>query len=638
MKQIILFIALLSSIPSIAQVVSDKNAGHAKRSPIEVTYYGFSIPTSDDLEFVPQYHSIISKNESEDTEALEVLKKAKMQLKKQFLLDNPNPSDKATRIDGPVTPKLEVGYNALNNQGIPPDNSVAVNNNNQIVACVNSTLRYYNATNGAALAATIAFSTFFQPMSNPSLASNNVCDPKVIFDQHSNRFIVFAQTCEGNSSTSQILMAFSKTDNPTQGWNYYGFSGNQSAAIGQVGWFDYPKIGVSDHDLFVTGNIFKNNNGGYIESVIFQIDKLKCYAGSTLGSGDASIFSGIDNDPFTMVPMSNGKSGGYGNNMFLVSTGTSGFGATVLNIYEITSFVQNNPNIIAQQISVADNGSPANAIQKGSSTELLTGDNRGMDGFYYNGKIHFVFHGDVGNGYAGIIYYRLAKSGSNWVVDKQQAIKSSGKDYSFPSICSMGYNNDPSDQAALIGFTYASNIDYPGMRAVFINKDGAPSPVIEVKAGLNFSDPFNDGSETRWGDYSGMSRVQNATKPTAWFFSCFGNSTNDWTNHFAKITTAAWPLQTSEMNEIESQIAVYPNPVVENIIKVKLNLEQSGRLAVNLLDMNGKWLREIFTTNTSNGENLFSFNAGSLSSGTYVVSFSLNNKVVKNEKITINNK
>jgi hypothetical protein len=646
MKRFFLLIALFSSYQSNSQVLVPKNAGDANKSPIAVTYYGFHSPKSDDLDFVPQYQPIISKNESVNNEALEVIKRAKMLIKKQYSIDHLNLVNKPTRIDGPVTPILEVGYNAINSQGTPPDNSVAVNKNNQIVACVNSTLRYYNATSGAALAASISFSSFFQPMSNPSLATNDICDPKVIFDQQSNRFIVFAQTCEGNSSTSQILVACSKTDNPTQGWHLYGFSGNQSTALGQNGWFDYPKIAVSDHDLFVTGNIF-SNGGNYIQSIIFQIDKTKCYAGNALGASDATIWFNIDNNPFTMVPMSNGKSGGYGNNMFLVSTVNSSFGGTALNIYEINTSVQNNPTLTAQQIAVNDNSYPANAIQKGSTVELQSGDNRGLDGFYYNGKIHYVFHGDVGNGYAGVIYYRLQKNGSTWEVDKQQTIKATGKDYTYPSICSMGYDNDVNDQAALIGFSYASANEYPGMKAVFINKEGIQSPSIEIKTGIGYTDtqkqPIYDqngniiGYETRWGDYSSMSRVQNATKPTAWYFSCFGNTFHNWTNHFAKITTAAWPLGIAEMEKAESEVIVYPNPVIENIVQVKLNIEDIGRLVVNLMDMNGNFIREIYQTNTAKGENLFSFNASPLANGNYIVSFNLNNQLIKNEKITITN-
>jgi hypothetical protein len=611
----------------------------AKQTPVEVKFYGFANPQSDDLELVPAYRQITSKNESADEEALEIIKRAKMQLKLQSLQNAVQGEElgKATRSGGPTTPVLEVGYNALNSQGIPPDNSIAVNRNNQIVACVNSSVRYYNATSGAGLVSSIALANFFAPMTNPSLASSNLCDPKAYYDQIADRFILFAQTCDGNSSTSQIVFAFSKTNNPTQGWFFYGFSGNQQAAIGQTGWFDYPKLGVSNHDVFVTGNIF-DNSMDYIESAIFQIDKTKCFAGSPLVSGDAIIHTSLDFNPFTIVPISSGSTGGYGNNMYFISTSNTGFSGnnTFLNIYEITNIVQSSPSVVAKNLDVSNAPSPAEAIQKGTNTRLKVGDNRGQDGFFLHGRMHYVFHGDVdGQGYASVVYYRLKPNGSNWMVDKQVNIKATNKDFSFPSICSMGYLNDVNDHSALIGFTYASSNEFPGMKAVFINNEGTASSLIEVKTGTGYADPYNDGSITRWGDYSGMSRVYNASKPTAWFFGCYGNTTHDWTNHFAKITSPQWPFSTNDLTNEQEKITMYPNPIREEIVSVDLDLVESGKLVISLTDLSGRFIKKVLEIKTNKGNNNLKFNAGGLPSGNYLVNFQLNGKTIKNEKISV---
>lgn len=282
-------------------------AGDAYRANIQGQYLGSGVLISDDVTLVPELIHRISKNESEDQEALEQLKK---ELNKQKMAaieaGIPHETIKKTRTPGPI---VAAGYNALTNQGTPSDNTIAVNKNNQIICVVNSSLRTYNANTGASLAAVRGLATFFSNLSNTNLASNTLCDPKVIFDPQVEKFILFAQTCEGNSSSSQILVAFSQTSDPTGQWNLYGFSGNPSSSIGQNVWFDYPKIGVSNSDLFVSGNLF-NNNMNYVQSVFYQINKTKCFAGQPLTVADALIWYDISNDPFTMVPMTNGQSGG----------------------------------------------------------------------------------------------------------------------------------------------------------------------------------------------------------------------------------------------------------------------------------------------------------------------------------------
>ncbi|MBP6624201.1 MAG: T9SS type A sorting domain-containing protein [Chitinophagaceae bacterium] len=630
MKKILLGIILLQSLNAMTQDVRVQ-AGSGYRTHVEVKYLGFYLPESDDVNLVPNYQSLISKNESENQEALEKLKEEKMLLKKKFIAENPDlqSSDKKTRAS--FEPVLVVGYNALGNSGTPSDNTIAVNKNNQLVAVVNSSLRYYNASTGVALQGVIGLQNFFSTPQNTPLLSNNLCDPKVIFDPQTEKFILFAQTCEGNSSTSQILLAFSKTADPTQGWYFYAFSGNQSAAIGQNGWFDYPKIGVSAHDVFVTGNIF-SDNFNYIESVIFQIDKTKCFAGSSLGSGDASIFSGISNSPFTMVPMTNGQTGSYGNSMYLVSTGQT-FSGSRLQVYEINDVVQNNPQISTQLVSIPSAGSPANAVQKGSSVELNTGDNRGQDGFYLNGRIHYVFHSDVGNGYAGVNYSRLKRENSSWVLENNQTIKATGKDYTYPTIASMGWNGN--DNSAIIQFNYASNTDYPGMKAVFMNENAVASAPIEIKTGLGYADVISQGGETRWGDYCGMSRVQNATTPTAWCFGAFGATNHTWTNHFAKISTTAWPVGTTQVEAPKTEITVYPNPVVEDIFYMNLDVQLAGTLEVNLLDLNGRNIRRIYKQDVNAGPGKFSFNKAGLAAGTYIIEVSVNQKSIQHEKIVV---
>lgn len=631
MKKIILLISCLTLVwQSNAQVGEGVQAGSAKRASIQGKFLGFANPKSDDLELLPVLTPVVSKNESNDETTLQQLKEQWAAKKRQDIGQVEEEPESGSKTRG-IDPVVVVGYNALGNQGTPSDNTCGVNKNGQLVAAVNSSIRTYNTNTGAGIGSIVGLQNFFSSFTNGSLLSSNTCDPKVIYDQQADRFIVFAQTCDGNSSTSQLLLAFSKSADPTGGYYFYQFTGNPSSAVGQNVWFDYPKIGVSNHDVFVTGNLF-DNGMNYAQSVIYQIDKTKCYAGQTLATADASIWYNIPNSPFTMVPMSNGQSGGYGNNMYLVSTNHTSFG-TNLSVYEITNAVQSAPQLVDQYVSITSAPSPGDGLQSGTNIDLQIGDNRGMDGYYLDGTIHYVFHSDAGGGYSGVNYSRLKKNGNTWQLQNNKVIKVTNKDCAFPSIASMAYTGN--DQSSLIHFLCTSASDFPGMKAVFMDHNFQQSNVIDVKVGAGYVNYLASGGATRWGDYSGATRVHNATVPTVWVFGMYGNASHSWTNHFAKITSTAWALDVEDAAQADnSAIKVYPNPV-EDVFQVELNIEESGKLNVDIYDISGILIKPLYASNVFTGKNLFSFNKGALAAGNYILRFTLNNKIIQNEKISV---
>lgn len=611
---------------AISQKTIGTKAGSARVTPIEGHFHGFRTIQSDDLELEPTLVNLPSENESADKNKLDKIKKEKLKQKMAFLSNYKEGDfqelEKKTRGLNPVVVSSYVG---VANAGTPSDNSCAVNNSNVLVAMVNSNMRTYNTTTGAGLSSTVNIDNFFNSLPN----SNNTCDPKVIYDQEANRFIAFAQTCDAQSATSDLLLAFSKTADPAAGWYFYTFSGNPSTITQDV-WFDYPKIGVSNKDLFISGNFF-DDAFSYVESGIYQIDKIKCYSGAPLVNGDALFWSSLDGNPFTMVPMSNGQAGGYGNNMYLVSTAPS-FGGNQLNVYEITNSVHNSPQMTMDVIGLPDVSDPGDGVQKGTSILLKTGDARAMDGFYLNGIIHYVCHMDVGSGYCGFKYVRLAKNGT-WGISKQANVKITGKDIAFPSVASFGFNQN--DQGAILTFDYCSSTEYPGMKAVYFDHNFTQSGFVEVKTGTGPVTYLAQNGVTRWGDYSGIGRVHNASKPTVWCFGMTGNTSNNWTNYFAQLTTSDFPLENQEVKVETTQTQVYPNPITTEKCSITVDFPEAGNIVINLLDLNGRIVRNVFNGNSGKGEKVFSFNKGALAEGNYVLSIALNNKIIHHEKISV---
>jgi hypothetical protein len=84
----------------------------------------------------------------------------------------------------------------------------------------------------------------------------------------------------------------------------------------------------------------------------------------------------------------------------------------------------------------------------------------------------------------------------------------------------------------------------------------------------------------------------------------------------------------------ESKVQVFPNPI-EDVYSIQLDLPESGKIEIDLVDMNGRFVRHVYASQISKGNNLFSFNKGPLANGQYVLQFKLNNQPFKNEKISV---
>jgi hypothetical protein len=81
---------------------------------------------------------------------------------------------------------------------------------------------------------------------------------------------------------------------------------------------------------------------------------------------------------------------------------------------------------------------------------------------------------------------------------------------------------------------------------------------------------------------------------------------------------------------------VYPNPVVETFA-LEFVLEKTTDLAIEVVDINGKSVKQLFNGKGIQGVNNFSFNKANLSSGTYFLVITNNSTIIKNEKIIISN-
>ncbi len=586
--------------------------------PGDCRFVGFRNPPSADLQWLPSLTKA-SENESEDDLQLRKIKAAKNTLK--FSGTDATPAQKTTA----TAPVVGAHFNGIDNGGgnSPLDNTVAISNAGKIVSFVNSKVSYYN-TSGSA-----TYTNDLWTLIGDATLTNSMCDPKVIYDNAADRFIFYAQVCDKISANSVVVLGFSKTNDPAAGWYIYELTGNP---LSDYSWFDYPKMGISNDEVFVTGNLFYEG-AGFNQAVVYQVAKGPCYAGGTLS---AQYWSGISGG-FTILPVSLGQTGAYGPGIYMVNTAGSTSGASTIKLHVVTNNIASGAAALnTYDVTTPTYSTGGDAAQLGSSRMLDAGDCRSLDGFYLNGVIHFVFNTDAGSGWNGVNYNRLTVATATNTSSVFGAAGST--DRCYPAISSI--SNTATDKSVMIAYNESSASMYPRTCAVICDNSGAWSSPTIVKAGSSYVHyTWSSAATERWGDYTGMCKKFNDNPAAAWMAGMYGSSSNLWMQYIAELKagTGSGGSAVIDVKNDAEIIRVSPNPVYENC-DITFTLKERESITINIIDMNGKVVKELFSTIAEAGENVFSFNKANLSTGTYFVHVNSKSTIVKNEKIVIGNK
>ena len=578
---------------------------------------GLSVPKLNNTPFLTNIKNLEKKHiYDEQIESLKTNKTRNKLNKSNYLKENNNNTSNSTQ-------NLSVATNFqgnIFNGGAPPDNTIAIADNGNIVSVINCNVAYYN-NNGSQLWT----GSFWELFNDPTL-TELIYDPIVIYDSQTDRFVMIA--IHGfTSATSKLIVSFSKTNNPIDGWWIYKLTGNP---LNNSCWLDYPKLGISNDEIFITGNLF-NDITGFTEPVIYQIGKGNGYSGANL---NWSLWSNITGSPKYIIPASYGQQGNYGPGLFFVSQ-SPGSGNSV-DLYEITNVLNNNPQLIRNTIFKNDYEPSGNALQSGTSVELITGDCRIMNAFYLDGNIHYVFQSDYQNtNYTGINYNRLNIS---TLTNLSFSFGQIGFDCAYPTVAS--YAITPTDKTVIFCYLRSGASIFPETRAIVFDNNQSWSNSILVKAGVNYVDAFQFDNSVRWGDYSGISFKYNPMSCEVWVSGCYGSSQtlfntnyNCFNNWIAQITDITLSTKDNSLNN-KKNFVLFPNPIID-LFNIEFDVAANGNVEIDVMDMTGKVVITLFKGNLKSGRNLLTFNRNALSSGTYVLTVKTDVKNIIAKKIII---
>jgi len=507
----------------------------------------------------------------------------------------------------------------------PNDNDIAISNAGQLISVINSNLYIFD-TNLDSLLKNISFDAFAESLELPDFKY----DPRVIYDPNKDRFI--AVILNGFlDSTSQVIVAFSATNDATGEWNLYALPGNPQ---NNGTWSDYPTIGISASELFITLNTFTNgsvNNSGFTETVIWQINLENGYEGNDLNTAYYThILPEGKSAIFNLCPV-RGGSAIEGDDMYLLSNKNLSTQNDTFFLLKVDGQIPDATLTVDILRSKNQYFLPPSAKQAANRT-FDTNDSRILFAFRENGKIQFVQSClDTLSGNAGV-YHGLVNNYENEPSIRANTL-SDTLDLGFPGISYIG--NGTNDDRAIINVNHSSANVFSGCSVYSFDGASNYSERVEVKAGDNYVTTNQFGAYQRWGDYTGTQRKYNE-EGIVWVTGSYG--TNNRRNG-TWITEINWDddtfLSVNENNKAKVSNIVYPNPS-DDEVNVQFNIDKAESLRFSLYDMQGKLVKQLLREFTKKGENLFSFSMQPLPAGVYILSIESSDSIIHQQKLIKN--
>ncbi len=378
---------------------------------------------------------------------------------------------------------------------IPPDTHGAVDSN-YAMTTINTTVKIQTRAGGAVSSVTLnAFWTSVLP-------GGGSFDPRVHYDPYTNRWIVVAVS-GANSSTSSILIAISKTSNPTGAWWTYKVTAFPAGTY----WFDYPDVGFNSKWITVTGNLFENSGPGYGGAKVFVFNKA-----SLLSGAGAPFTAFTQTSSFTICPALTYDPTAA--NMFAIESYNSYAGqmqlwkiAGAVGSETLTSVAIPTSTMRWQGSDHAFSGTSGSdfAPQAGTSNLIQNNDDRVTQLVFMNNKLWFAhtvflpYSTTVNATRTGVDWWQLDTLGTPIQLGRIED-PTGVNYYAFPCLAV----NTVED--ALIGFSAFSATTFPSAAyAMRFHTDPVDSirPLQIYRHGQARYYKVFSGTKNRWGDYSG---------------------------------------------------------------------------------------------------------------------------------------
>lgn len=502
---------------------------------------------------------------------------------------------------------------------IPPD-PMAAAGTDRLVAVVNTMIEMRDKA-GTSLVPFKSLKDFFSPLGGfPTTLETFTFDPKVIYDQFEDRFLVVdlertdATDSVGALDESRILLAVSKTATPAtltaSDWYFHVI--DSKTTIGDPHWADYPGFEVDEEAVYITANMFSFDNfGGGMGGVrLWIVDK--GVVSGFYGGGAATV---TVHDPYagggfasTTMPAhvfgAGGVPGGAGDiGTFLVSYSGITIGgpgaAESVQVVRVDDPLggSGGPVFTQEFVTVGDLedvggafGFPdlPDAPQLGCTELIEVNDRRALDAVWRDDALWFTttINPNIGPdmGQATAHWFKLSTAavpGGAMTLADQGDI--GGEDIaamtttSFPSVAV----NSAGD--AKFGFSASAPTIFAG--AYVTGRDAADPPGTvrrseTVKVGEDVYHRIFTGTKNRWGDYSGIS-LDPTDDRIFWVFNEFADLSESSQCENDGRWGTAYASCTIDTLDVSTPASVDLTPPPGQTVVVPLNLTNPGGLPID---------------------------------------------------------
>ena len=368
---------------------------------------------------------------------------------------------------------------------IPPDTMGAVGPTH-LVSFLNSEVGFFDKT-GNRTNPTTTLQDFWAPLITSKRLPNDPFDPKILFDQHSGRFV--AMTLDGQPpQKSWVLLARSNSSDPGQGWSQWAIPADNNL------WADFPGLGVDGNNIYITTNLFDSTNDFHFIKV-WVVPKAGLAAGqdpqNVIAMGNPFNFTGpLNGGPFSFQPSH--VFGSPGNAYIVGEQYPAGSALRVGRIYPLPFADLGALGVSSYPATYTLPDAPFNRID--------TGDSRIQNVVYRNGHL-FTTHAipDPTRTKSTVRWYELSTSPLSRI--QEGTISDPNRFYYYPSIAvnstgdvAIGFSGSSSSPAEYAGAYYTAR------------RAGDPAdtmqPVTLLKSGMASYFKTLDRTANRWGDFS----------------------------------------------------------------------------------------------------------------------------------------
>ena len=190
------------------------------------------------------------------------------------------PRVRATVSTGPASARVQRALTSLQTfDGIDSDASAYDANvaagPNELVMVTNFTAAILSKTGGSPQAPISLMAWFSSVLPN---GVNKVFDPRILYDQHDQRWVLAASGAHYDDFTSGVqLLSVSCTSNPRADWWVWAFP--EIHEDGKPWWPDHPMLGVDAHALYLSANLYVGTTGKPGDARLRVMPKAGAYTG-----------------------------------------------------------------------------------------------------------------------------------------------------------------------------------------------------------------------------------------------------------------------------------------------------------------------------------------------------------------------